>query len=70
MSYEKAMKHSRNIRKCRKQAKMHFGFDSCSIPTKSIWADEMECICGYIRPKAFFIDGKCDVCRQPNNTNE
>lgn len=28
MSYKKAMKHHRNIRKCRKQARMHFGFST------------------------------------------
>jgi len=31
MSYEKAMKHTANVRKCRKQASMHFGFDSSQI---------------------------------------
>jgi hypothetical protein len=31
MSYEKAMKHRRNIRKCKKQSNMYFGFD-CSEP--------------------------------------
>lgn len=30
MSYEKAMKHHRNVRKCRKQANNHFGFDTGS----------------------------------------
>ena len=30
MSYAKAMKHARNVRKCRKQANMHFGFDTGS----------------------------------------
>lgn len=39
MSYEKAMKHHRNIKKCKKQSTMHFGFDSCSKPTKSIWSN-------------------------------
>jgi hypothetical protein len=29
MSYEKAMKHARNVRKCRKQSRMYFGFDCC-----------------------------------------
>lgn len=28
MSYEKAMKHSRNVRKCRKQARQYMGFDA------------------------------------------
>lgn len=28
MSYAKAMKHSRNVRKSRKQGKMYFGFDT------------------------------------------
>lgn len=28
MSYEKAMKHARNVRKCRKQKKMYMGFDT------------------------------------------
>ncbi len=40
MSYEKAMKHARNVRKCRKQSRMHFGFDSCSHPTPSIWTNK------------------------------
>jgi len=31
MSYEKAMKHTADIRKRRKQASMHFGFDSSTI---------------------------------------
>lgn len=30
MSYRKAMKHARNVRKCRKQRKMYFGFDTGS----------------------------------------
>jgi len=30
MSYAKAMKHARNVRKSRKQANMHFGFDTDS----------------------------------------
>lgn len=30
MNYQKAMKHARNVRKCRKQSRMHFGFDSFS----------------------------------------
>lgn len=28
MSYEKAMKHSANVRKCRKQSGMYMGFDA------------------------------------------
>lgn len=28
MSYQKAMKHARNVRKCRAQSKMHFGFST------------------------------------------
>lgn len=28
MSYEKAMKHSANVRKCRKQARQYMGFDT------------------------------------------
>lgn len=28
MSYAKAMKHARNVRKCRKQSKMYMGFDT------------------------------------------
>jgi hypothetical protein len=39
MSYAKAMKHYNNIRKCKKQRNMHFGFDSCSGPTPSIWSN-------------------------------
>lgn len=31
MSYAKAMKHHANIRKCKKQAANHFGFDSSTI---------------------------------------
>ncbi len=65
MSYEKAiMKHNRNIRKCRKQGNMYFGFDSASVGTKSIWSDEIECQCGYIRPRVFFENGVCDVCQK------
>lgn len=30
MSYEKAMKHTRNIRKCRKQSNNYMGFDTGS----------------------------------------
>ncbi len=30
MSYEKAMKHSRNVRKLKKQANMYMGFDTGS----------------------------------------
>lgn len=33
MSYAKAMKHARNVRKTRAQARMHFGFDSCTGKT-------------------------------------
>ena len=28
MSYHKAMKHARNVRKCRAQSRMHFGFST------------------------------------------
>ncbi|HEX7121549.1 MAG TPA: hypothetical protein VF178_04195 [Gemmatimonadaceae bacterium] len=35
MSYAKAMKHARNVRKSRKQARMYFGFDSFSGPTRA-----------------------------------
>lgn len=28
MSHEKAMRHTRNIRKVKKQSRMHFGFDT------------------------------------------
>lgn len=28
MSYHKAMKHARNVRKCRAQARMNFGFST------------------------------------------
>lgn len=28
MSYAKAMKHTRNVRKCRKQSKMYMGFNT------------------------------------------
>lgn len=31
MSYEKAMRHNANTRKCKKQGSMHFGFDSSTI---------------------------------------
>lgn len=30
MSYEKAMKHSANVRKCKKQARNYMGFDTGS----------------------------------------
>ena len=30
MSYEKAMRHSRNVKKVKKQAKMYMGFDAGS----------------------------------------
>lgn len=30
MSYDKAMKHTRNVRKCRKQARQYMGFDTGS----------------------------------------
>lgn len=30
MSYEKAMKHTRNVRKCRKQSRQYMGFDTGS----------------------------------------
>ena len=39
MSYAKAMKHARNIRKCRKQRNMHFGFDCASGAWPSIWTN-------------------------------
>jgi len=41
MSYAKAMKHARSIRKCRKQSRMYFGFDSCSGPTKAASASPL-----------------------------
>ena len=39
MSYEKAMKHARNVRKCRKQSRQFMGFDTgpSDRPWKSIW---------------------------------
>ena len=38
MSYEKAMRHSRNVRKQRKQANMYFGFDTGARGVKSAYA--------------------------------
>lgn len=35
MSYDKAMRHSANIRKCKKQGSMHFGFDSSTVQESS-----------------------------------
>jgi hypothetical protein len=47
MSYAKAMKHARNVRKCRKQSRMHFGFDVGSgswpsIRSNPLFAAELE----------------------------
>ena len=39
MSYEKAMKHARSPRKMKIRKGMHYGFDSCSGPTPSIWSN-------------------------------
>ena len=39
MSYAKAMKHSRNVRKCRMQSRMHFGFDTGSGSWPSGWGN-------------------------------
>ena len=41
MSYRKAMKHARNVHKCRKQARMHFGFDSSAGPTPAARANPL-----------------------------
>ena len=30
MSYSKALRHARNVRKCRKQGRMYFGFETGS----------------------------------------
>jgi hypothetical protein len=38
MSYEKAMKHWRNIRKCKKQQHQYFGFDCFPKNTPSAWS--------------------------------
>lgn len=38
MSYEKAMKHARNVRKCRAQGRMYFGFASSSGQVKAVAA--------------------------------
>lgn len=44
MSYEKAMKHARNIRKLKKQSRMYMGFDVSSGRAKpSPQARELEC---------------------------
>ncbi len=39
MSYAKAMKHAHNVRKCRKQGKMHFGFNCSDTPWPSGWGN-------------------------------
>jgi hypothetical protein len=38
MSYEKAMRHARNVRKCRQQRRTHFGFDTGSGRWPSVWS--------------------------------
>jgi hypothetical protein len=43
MSYEKAMKHWRNIRKCKKQQHQYFGFDCSDKPTPSVWSNPYMC---------------------------
>lgn len=63
MSYEKAMKHWKNLKKYKKSQPMLFDAPSFK-GSKSVWADVIECSCGYIRPKMFFVNGKCDVCQE------
>ena len=44
MSYEKAMKHARNVRKIKKQSRMYMGFDSSSgLAKPSPAARELQC---------------------------
>jgi hypothetical protein len=53
MSYEKAMKHASNIRKRRKQASMHFGFDSSTIKETPL---SRSCTVKLLNIKAWFKD--------------
>ena len=65
MSYQKAMKHARNVRKQRKQSRMYFGFDTGSGRWPSIWSLTRDCPrCGYERPTVFFETegGPCNTC--------
>lgn len=44
MSYEKAMKHARNVRKQKKQSRMYMGFDTSSgLAKPSPAVREMQC---------------------------
>lgn len=44
MSYEKAMKHARNVRKLKKQSRMYMGFDTSSgLAKQSPAVREMQC---------------------------
>lgn len=44
MSYEKAMKHARNVRKLKKQSRMYMGFDASSgLAKPSPAVREMQC---------------------------
>ncbi|NOS75368.1 MAG: hypothetical protein HOP36_12710 [Methyloglobulus sp.] len=39
MSYNKAMKHWKNIRKCKKQQHQYFGFACFTERTPSVWSN-------------------------------
>lgn len=67
MSYEKARKHARNVRKSRKQGRMHFGFSTGSGSWPSPHAEERECpVCKFYRSRVYFDrdGGPCDVCQR------
>jgi len=67
MSYEKATKHARNVRKTRKQGRMHFGFSTGS----GAWTvpPDKECVdCKYYKRSIYFdADGRCERCQQLTN---
>jgi hypothetical protein len=51
MSYEKAMRHHANVKKTKKQASMHFGFDTNSVQETSF---NREANCLLMNVRAWF----------------
>lgn len=68
MSYEKAMKHTRNVRKCRKQANNYMGFDTGSGHWPSIRSTEFGE--AYVSVREWFRDRHLWDKEQAQHTRE
>ena len=65
MSYTKAVKHARNVRKQRRQSRMNLGFDTGGGSWPSPHRTEAECACGVLASAVLFDDaGRCPSCQK------